>query len=171
MPLEGHTGGTSGIAELPDGRLVSIGMDQSLRVWDVRTGAEMVRIEGVDGESHPGRLGWNAALALADGRVAVPGFDGSIAVWNLDPGDALRLPGHMPASFWNRVTALAAAIENRLVSGGSDGTVRLWDLGTGVELARITAESAITHLCVLNGGRTVAATDTAGCLHWLEITR
>ena len=51
------------LCALPDGRLASGSYDNTIRLWDVKTGAETARLEG-----HSDSV--DALCALPDGRLA-----------------------------------------------------------------------------------------------------
>jgi WD40 repeat protein len=64
-----------GVVFLPDGRIASLGADETLRLWDPRTGTEQKR--------------WSApkcgvALAVSStGRLLATGHDGVARVWRV----------------------------------------------------------------------------------------
>ncbi|MBV8314049.1 MAG: serine/threonine protein kinase [Planctomycetaceae bacterium] len=92
--------------------------DETLRAWDVATGAERRRL------AIPETV---ACLAFApDGRLALIGCtDGTVRLWDVAAGrERARLSGHD-----GRVACVAFAPDGHLaLSGGDDGTVRLWSL-------------------------------------------
>src|SRR5207249_3423475 len=44
--LVGHSSSVEALCALPDGRLASGALDDTIRLWDVKTGAESARLEG-----------------------------------------------------------------------------------------------------------------------------
>ena len=84
--------------------------DNTIRLWDVTTGAEGTQLEG-----HPGSV--YSLCLLPDGRLA-SGSDGkTIRLWDVEDGRESRLEVDAP------VTCLAALSHDRLVAG--DGVGRL----------------------------------------------
>ena len=104
--------------------------DESLRVWEVRTGESLEVIRGHDGPV----LG---VAVSADGRrAASAGLDGTIRLWDLETGEGLAvLEGHRDPVWSLRFTPDG----RRLVSAGADGLLRVWDpadareIGNGVD--------------------------------------
>jgi RNA polymerase sigma factor (sigma-70 family) len=43
LPADAHTGSVEGVAVLPDGRLVTVGRDKSIRTWELKDGTTVVR--------------------------------------------------------------------------------------------------------------------------------
>lgn len=118
--LDARAGPVHGIAWLPDGkRLLSVGADGAVRLWDAETGAEQRKLT-----SHRG-----PALAVAvspDGTRAVSGgVDRTLRHFSLDMDrPAVVLPGHTDAV--RQVAFLPNGRE--VLSAGDDGTLRRWNL-------------------------------------------
>lgn len=121
--LQGHTAGVKAVAVTPDGsRIVSGGVDGTVRVWDLTTGRLERTLEG-----HPSTV--FAVTVTPDGsRIVSGGYDHTVRVWDLTTGRLERtLEGH---TGW--VTAVAVTPDGaRIFSGGRDRTVRVWELTSG----------------------------------------
>jgi WD40 repeat protein len=107
------------VAFSPDSqRLVSAGMDGTIRTWDTTTGLEVKLLGRHTGEAF-------CAVFSPDGsRIASGGRDRAIRLWDAVTGEELvRLPGH-----GSYIYGLAFSPDGRtLASGSGDFTVRLWD--------------------------------------------
>jgi len=74
--LTGHTGEIFTLAFSRDGRLASAGLDETLRIWDPKTGSEVRTLTGVPGEV-------NGIDFSSDSRfIASANSDGSIVIWD-----------------------------------------------------------------------------------------
>jgi len=74
--LTGHTGEIFTLAFSRDGRLASAGLDETLRIWDPKTGSEIRTLTGVPGEV-------NGIDFSSDSRfIASANSDGSIVIWD-----------------------------------------------------------------------------------------
>ena len=99
--------------------IVSGSGDQSVRVWDAKTGDQLRELQG--------HTGFVTSVAFSpDGNQIVSGSrDQSVRVWDAKTGDQLReLQGH---------TGLVASVAfspdgNQIVSGSLDRSVRVWDV-------------------------------------------
>ena len=129
MRLIAHTGGVRNsiraVAVTPNGtRAITAGHDNAARVWDPRTGRELVALP------HPH---WATAAALsADGTLAVTGcHDGALRTWDPLTGVLLgELPGHA-----NALASIALSADGRIaITGGFDMTAQIWDLESGRRL-------------------------------------
>ncbi|MFQ5429890.1 MAG: hypothetical protein ACE5E1_06230, partial [Phycisphaerae bacterium] len=113
-----------------------LGVDHTLRVWEVEAEREVSR--------HDGHKDAIAALALSpDGRtLASASHDKTIQLWSVSrSGDGLSLtPGRSLRGHTDAVYAVAfhpTEKENRLASGSRDQTIKLWDCEAGVEVATL----------------------------------
>src|SRR5262249_7779985 len=71
--LVGHEGGVDALAVLPDGRVVSVSGDKTVRIWDERTGQETLL------GTHESTV--TALAVLPDGRVVSGSFDQTLQIW------------------------------------------------------------------------------------------
>jgi WD40 repeat protein len=132
--LEGHSFYVYGVAVTPDGKLaVSASGDNTLEVWDLKTGGALRTLEGHSDSVH-------GVAVMPDGKRAVSGsWDHTLKVWDLETGVALRtLKGHSASVYGVAVTPDG----KRVVSASEDKTLKVWDLETGVALRTLKGHSA-----------------------------
>ncbi len=120
--LEGHTGDVYAVAFSPDGStLASRSQDNTIRLWDVATGAHKHTLEG-----HTDNV---TAIAFSpDGSILASGSqDSTIRLWDASTGEHKHtLEGHTEAIY-----AIAFSPDGSiLASGGDDNTILLWDVST-----------------------------------------
>ena len=103
--LEGHTGGVTALAALPEGRALSGSWDRTLRLWNLDSGASRVLKGHTEGVT--------ALVVLPDGRRALSGsWDRTLRLWNLDSGASRVLKG-----LTGGVTALGDCQQFRVKAG------------------------------------------------------
>lgn len=123
--LKGHSSAISSVAAMPDGvRVVTASFDRTVRVWDIRTGAELLLLSG--------KAPLTSVSMTPDGERIIAGSnDGTARIWDVRTGAELAvLKGHTGA-----ILDVAVMPDgSRIVTASQDRTVRIWDAANGVEL-------------------------------------
>lgn len=123
LVVKNPAGALQSITLSRDGRLLAIlSADNSIRVFDLQTGLQRVRLSGAASR-------FRSIATTTDNRFILTGSDdGTVAVWDAATGAQTRsMQGHVGA-----VNAIAVASDNSFAAtGGADGTVRLWTFPAG----------------------------------------
>jgi WD40 repeat protein len=123
----GHTSAIRSLSWSPDGtRIVSASNDQTVHIWDVKTGASY--------QTYQDRSSALRAIAGSpDGlRLATAGADALIRIWDVTTNRLLMTyAGHVEKT----INAIAWSPEQPiLASAATDGTIHVWDTTTGQPL-------------------------------------
>ncbi len=122
----------SGVAALPDRRLMSWFDDGTVQLWDTTSGACQSTFEG---HTRPVVGG----TALPDGRLASWSADATVRFWDGATGAQVgALVGHD-----DTVLGLSVLRDGRLLTWSADRTLRLWDGSTGAPLATLTGHTEL----------------------------
>jgi WD40 repeat protein len=147
VTLRGHARQVTSVRFSPDGSLVvTAGRDDTARIWDARTGAQLHTLIG-----HFGPV--NDAEFSPDGHWVVTAGAKTAGIWSTDGGTLLFfLRGHE-----GRLTAATfAPAGDRVYTAGIDGTVRTYDCG---ECRSGTALVAVARARLRATGRTLTAAE------------
>ena len=126
--LTGHTDDVNSVAFSPDGARIASGSDdQTIRLWDAKTGAAV-------GEPLRGHTGLVLSVAFSpDGaRIASGSGDETIRLWDAKTGAAIGKPLQGHADWVNSIAFSPDGA--RIASGSRDETIRLWDAKTGAAI-------------------------------------
>jgi WD40 repeat protein len=125
--LAGHTADVTALTYRLDGALlVSGGLDNTVRIWDVTTGNEMATFAQTAGVM-------DIAFSPDQSMLAVALTDGTVALWSVATQSQIgTLTGH-----FGRVDGVAYSPDGTVIAtiGAEDGSLRLWDSATAQPLA------------------------------------
>ncbi len=161
LVFSGHGDVVLGLAQLPDGRLVSAGADSTVQVWDPeRTDVAPVVFSGHES--------FVRGVAVVDaGRIVSASADGTARVWDLArPGEPVTVFDDHGAE----VAAAAALVDGGPVAtAGEDGTVQVWDPHTGRVRAVLDVGGAVRAVIGVDDGSALVAGGTGGRIErWVE---
>ena len=141
--LEGHTETVWGALALADGRILSWSGDNTLRLWDGKSGKRLAVLKG-----HSNSVG--GALALEDGRILSWSKDGTLRLWDGTSGQCIAvLEGHS-----EEVDGALALADGRIFSWSWDNTLRIWDGKSGQCLTVLEGHSdSVRGALALEDGR------------------
>jgi WD40 repeat protein len=164
LEIKGHTDSVRAVTFSPDGSKLATGsMDQTVRLWDVRTGTVLAELRG-----HTG--GVRTVAFSPDGtRLASGSMDQTVRLWDPHTGAALaELSGH---NHW--VSAMTFSPDGtRLATGSMDGGIRLWDahLRPGALVLKGTKTVVAAVAFGPDGTRLLARDDTGALYAWDRTT-
>ena len=148
--LSGHKGAVNCLIELQDGRICSASSDRTVRVWNLKGGADACDIV-LSSHTQP----VVTVCQMRNGWVCSAGQDKTINIWNLsghssEPYACLR--GHKDSIF-----SLLALRDGRLLSFSADNTCRVWNMkDKKCEKVYDTGHTdVVQHAIMLSDGRTI----------------
>jgi WD40 repeat protein len=148
--LTGHSSFVYSVAYSPDGQTLASGSrDNTIKLWDVKTGNLLQTLEG-----HSSFV-YSVAYSPDGQTLASGSFDKTIKLWNVNTGKLLQtLTGH--SSF---VYSVAYSPDGQtLASGSRDRTIKLWNVNTGKLLQTLTGHSdSVYSVAYSPDGQTLAS--------------
>lgn len=157
---DAHGGGSALAIDQTSKILASGGLDGSLRLWKLNSGAPVANWKG-----HKSTI--NGIQFIRGGkRLVTGGYDGVIAEWDLN--GFLKREWDTPSPVMRLV---ADARANIVVSGHADGKVRLWRLSTSELLNEWTVHTSSIAAVALDARRKrIAASGSDGELAYWKIS-
>ena len=132
LTLEGHTSPVYDVAYSPDGnRIATAGGDKTVRIWDGKTGDELLVLE------HPIEVG--KVIFSPDGmQLATSAGDGLVRLWDVASAKELIIlrGARKPVAPDPRIVDISFSPEGTLLAtvDRGEGHLRLWDPSSGIEL-------------------------------------
>ncbi|MEK6239167.1 MAG: WD40 repeat domain-containing protein, partial [Planctomycetales bacterium] len=153
--LEGHQGTVRAMTVLPGGRLMSAGIDKTVRMWDLTTGAEVHKSESEDG------MVFALAVSPDESTMAVAGYlSSSVLLLDLQQQPAAPLGVLEGAEGHDGIIrCLAFSPDGRLLLSGSRGSERtalVWDWKAKTVRRRLPGHpEGVTAAAFFPNGKTV----------------
>jgi WD40 repeat protein/serine/threonine protein kinase len=167
LSLPGHTRWVRSVAFSPDGSRIVTGGDCTARVWDAKTGANVLTLtlEGRADAVKSASFSPDGSLVVTTGSIDLATMKGSAKVWNAKTGaEILTLTGHKGG-----LSAASFSPDgSRLVTASEDGTAKVWDTKTGAELLTLQGHTSevLSASFSPDGSRVVTASEERTAKVW-----
>jgi WD40 repeat protein len=146
LKLQGHTGAITSASYSPDGiKILTTSMDHTARVWDARTGVQLIPPLDHDDDVVVGVFSHDSK------RIATGTEDGKVTVWDASTGKRIASSMELLGTAWS----VSFSPDGTIVAAASDeGKARTWDAATGKPLSPlIEYHEAAYHVSFSSDGR------------------
>jgi WD40 repeat protein/energy-coupling factor transporter ATP-binding protein EcfA2 len=158
--LVGHTAAVESAAYSSDGaRIVTGSADNTGRIWDTKTGAQLTLLAG-----HTAAV-WSAAYSPDGARIVTASEDKTARIWDAKTGAQITLlEGHSAAVD----SAVFSPDGARIVTASTDNTARIWDAKTGAQITLLAGHTAAVWSAAYSpdGARIVTASEDETARIW-----
>ncbi len=160
--LYGHLKAVTSIAFSPDQkRIASASDDGTVKLWDARTGVELLTFTG-----HAGGV---ASVSFNhDGKRVVSASAETVKLWDAGTGEEILSLAHTHRV--KRMTLTFSPEAQRLATADSHNVIRVWDARTGAEIGEYYALLDVVSVSFSPDGRRLACATTRGTVSVLEIS-
>lgn len=112
--------------------VATAGPDSTVRVWDARTGGELLRLAHAESATA-------AAFDAKGERLATSDESGAVCLWDATTGARLHCMDHGAPVYWVGISPSAAL----LASLGLDGSIGVWDTVSGRRVASFKHDAGV----------------------------
>jgi len=158
VELKGHSKPVNLALWSPDGtRVLTTSDDGTARVWDAKTGKELLLL------TQSGAIS-DAAWDGDGARIVTASWDRTAQVWDANTGARLATLGHQ-----KMVSSVAWSPDGeRIATASADGTARVWDAkkGTLITLLRGHSDKVISAVWSVDGSRIYTVSDDRSARVW-----
>lgn len=153
--------GLTAVEFSPDStRLATGGADGMARIWDVKTGQELISVQ-----AHPDHRGVTSLAFSPDGRLLATTSDGPeplAKIW--DASNGAEISTFSGQSQTARIWGLAFSPDGeRVATGAYGGILKIWDVKTGQELLNLVGHtSTVFGLAFSPDGKRLASASPSG---------
>jgi WD40 repeat protein len=146
----GFSHAVTSIAFRPDGkRIASASLDRTIKLWDVKTGAELATLQ---------RQGTRVVFSPDGKRIAAGGCERAFKIWDAETGaEVLTLSGHE-----GLVGPVAFSQDGKIIASGGSGdkTIKVWNAASGEQLMSLTGhEDEVISIAISPDCRHIASGD------------
>ena len=162
-PINEHQGSVNRIEFKPDGKsILTIGYDDTVRLWDVATGDFLHVLEG-----HTDSI--NDVAFSPDGTVLATGSsDNTIRLWDVQSWIEIQT---LTADTISVSSVAFSEDGNTVASGDYDGTIRLWDIENGMTYRTFKGHmSSVSTIEFSSDGQTLVSRSADGTIFVWDLT-
>jgi len=135
-------GTVNALALSPDDEtLATAGSDKIVRLWNARTLAQKLPLEG-----HSGPI-FGLSFNHDGGRLVSVGWDKTIRIWDARSGSVIKSWTGHEGDIWS---VAYSPDGSRLATGGTDGALKIWDAESGNLLATYLGHKTGIHTVAFN---------------------
>lgn len=144
----------------PDGdRMVTVGSDGTARLWDVRNGQELFRLEDPQTEIT------FAAFSSDSTRIVTASAEGPVGIWDAQNGKNIQI---IPAHEMRVISAVFSPDNSLIVTASRDTTAVLWNVNSDTKMSTFEGHTGPVRYADFSpdGSRIVTASNDGTARVW-----